>query len=167
LLRFDHSIKEKNMHSSRWGFHPCDYQTFRKLKILHQIYQRAIRMSHAWARWKRKDPLNRVSRRRIRNDKGQTIGYDPPVPLPEPKICAVFSQRICKRVHVDKRGNVFREGFLDDRIATSDVGVVADYTSARKPRSIAAEVQPLRLSLAAIDELFDKAKAWLEKQDVN
>ena len=27
---------------SRWGFHPCDYETYRKLKLLNLLYQRAI-----------------------------------------------------------------------------------------------------------------------------
>ncbi len=93
------------MFQSRWGFHPCDYQTFRKLKLLIQVYLQTVRLAHAWQRWKRKDPHNRVMRRRIRNDKGQTIGYEPPVPMPEPKICPVFSQKV-----FEKRKQRFLQG---------------------------------------------------------
>ena len=40
------------VYPSRWGFHPCDYQTYRKLKLLHAVYQKAVRQAHAWRRWK-------------------------------------------------------------------------------------------------------------------
>ena len=90
------------MFQSRCGFHPCDYSTYRKLKFLHHVYQ-----GHAHrpclGGWKRKDPQNRVMRRRIRNDKGQTIGYDPPVPLAEPCLCPIFSQKVLEKRHVDKK----------------------------------------------------------------
>ena len=92
------------MFRSRWGFHPCDYATCRKLKLLNRLYLRAVRLAHAWARWQRKDLHNRVVRRRIRNEKGQTVGYAPPVPLPEPKLCPLLSRKVVERRHVDKKG---------------------------------------------------------------
>jgi hypothetical protein len=155
------------MFKSRWGFHPCDYPTFRKLKLLNQIYMRAVRLAHAWQRWQRKDPHNRVMRRRIRNDKGQTIGYESPSPLAEPNICPVFSQKTFEKRHVDKKGNFSAAGFMEEKVVTADLGIPADYAAARKPVSAAAEVRPLHLSLADIDELYDKARHWLERQDVS
>src|SRR5712691_10368216 len=119
------------MFQSRWGFHPCDYQTFRKLKFLNQIFLHAARLAHAWQRWKRKDPHNRVIRRRIRNDKGQTIGYEPPVPMPEPKICPVFSQKVFENRHVDKKGNLSKGGFMEEKVVTDDLWIPGDYSSAR------------------------------------
>ena len=86
---------------SRWGFHPCEFSTYRKLKLLNLVYQRAVRMAHAWQRWKRKDPHNRVSRRRIRNDDGRTIGYGPPTPIAEPPLCTVFSRKAKEKRFVD------------------------------------------------------------------
>ena len=154
------------MFQSRWGFHPCDYSTYRKLKFLHHIYQKALRMARAWERWKRKDPHNRVMRRRIRNDKGQTIGYDPPVPLTEPCLCPIFSQKVLERRHVDKKGNVFREGFLDEKVVTDELGIVDDYGSARRPVKELGEVQPLRVSLDTIDSLCEQAQHWLEERAV-
>jgi hypothetical protein len=154
------------MFQSRWGFHPCDYSTYRKLKFLNQVYLRAICLAHAWARWKRKDPHNRVMRRRIRNDKGHTIGYEPPVPLAEPRICPTFTQKVLEKRHVDKKGNVIRDGFLDEKMVTEDLGIAADYTAARRPVKESTEVQPLRLSMEAIESLYEQARRWLENQDV-
>lgn len=154
------------MFQSRWGFHPCDYQTYRKLKLLNQVYRQAIRLAHAWARWKRKDPHNRVLRRRIRNEKGQIIGYEPPVPLPEPRICPVFAQKIIEIRHVDKKGNVSREGFPEEKVVTDDLRIPADYASARKPVANAAEVQLLHHTEPELEALYEKVHTWLEEQDV-
>ncbi len=154
------------MFSSRWGFHPCDYSTYRKLKVLNLVYLRAVRLAHAWTRWKRKDPHNRVIRRRIRNEKGQTIGYEPPVALPEPKTCSVFSQKVIEKLHVDKKGIFSREGFVEERVVTDDFCIPSDYSSARVPAANPSEVQPLHHSVAEIEELYEKARAWLEEQDV-
>ena len=154
------------MFQSLWGFHPCDYQTFRKLRFLNQIYLHAVRLAHAWQRWKRKDPHNRVVRRRIRNDKGQTIGYEPPVPMQEPKICPVFSQKVFEKRHVDKKGTFSREGFMEETVVTDDLWIPADYASARKPVADQAGVQALHHTVAELEELCEKARAWLEAQDV-
>jgi hypothetical protein len=151
---------------SRWGLHPCDYSTFRKLKFLNMLYQRAVRMAHAWDRWKRKDPHNRVSRRRIRNEKGQTIGYGEPIPVAEPPICPVFSRKVQEKRFVDKKGNHSKDGFLDERVVTDDPRIATDYSAARKPVSDPGAVRPLRCSLAEIDDWYDKARAWVEQQDV-
>jgi hypothetical protein len=147
------------MFQSRWGFHPCDYSTYRKLKFLHHVYQRAVRMAHAWERWKRKDPHNRVMRRRIRNAKGQTIGYEAPVPIAEPRICPIFSQRHLENRHVDKNGNFFREGFLEEKVVTDDLGISGDYVAARRPVKELAEVRPLRVGLETIDTLYEQARS--------
>jgi hypothetical protein len=154
------------MFRSRWGFHPCDYQTYRKLKFLNQVYLQAIRLAHCWARWKRKDPHNRVIRCRIRNEKGQTIGYKPPLPLPEPKICSLFSQKVFEQRHMDKKGNFSREGFLEEKLVTDHLWIPVDYASARKPVADPAKVQPLHLTLAELEELYEKARRWLGEQDL-
>jgi hypothetical protein len=152
------------MFQSRWGFHPCDYSTYRKLKFLHHAYLKSVRLAHVWQRWRRKDPHNRVMRRRIRNDKGQTIGYEPPVPIPEPQMCPVFSRKVPERRHVNKKGQFFRDGFLEEKVVTDDFGIVADYAAARKPAKEKAEVQPLRMPLETIDALYEQARKWLENR---
>jgi len=151
---------------SRFGFHPCDYSTYRKLKFLNMVYQRAVRLAHAWHRWKRKDPHNRVSRHRIRNDKGQTIGYADPVPLSEPMICPVFSRKVQEKRFVDKNGRHIKEGFLDEKVVTDDPRIATDYSAVRKPVPEPAAVRPLRATVPEIDELYEKARAWVEQQDV-
>ncbi len=142
------------MFQSRWGFHPCDYSTYRKLKFLHCVYQKAVRMAHAYSRWQRKDPHNRVMRRRIRNDAGQTIGHEPPVPLSEPRLCPIFSKKVLEKRHIDKKGTLFRDGFLEEKVVTDDFGIAADFASARRPFKELVEVRPISISVEAIECTF-------------
>jgi hypothetical protein len=44
---------------SRWGYHPCNYETFLKLKRLHKAYFEGLRMLAIWRRWRAKRPHNR------------------------------------------------------------------------------------------------------------
>lgn len=45
---------------SRWGYHPCHYELFRKLKSLHGWYWQSLYDFHRWYRWWRKDEQNRT-----------------------------------------------------------------------------------------------------------
>jgi hypothetical protein len=154
------------MFPSRWGFHPCDYATFRKLKTLHQAYLKALRMARVWERWERKAPHNRVSRRRLRNAQGQTIAYDAPVPIPEPALCSVFTQKIQEQRFIDKNGNVAKDGFLMTKLVINDMRIIVDYHNARRPAASAAEVKPVTLSVVEIDALYEAVRKWVENQDV-
>jgi len=137
--------KEKNpmltqeTYKSRWGFHPCDYQTFKKLKFLHKLYHEALRKKAEWERWERKAPWNRVIRHKIRNSQGQVIGFQPPVCRPEPELCPVFNEKV-KEVHM------------------RNLDVFADYQNARHPSPLPEEVQPLKLSLEEIDRLYQQVQ---------
>jgi hypothetical protein len=46
-------------HASRFGFHVCDVETYRRLKRLHAWYWQTARDFHRWWRWQRKLPHNR------------------------------------------------------------------------------------------------------------
>lgn len=45
---------------SRWGFHPCNYELFLKIKTLHKACWQTVRDFHRWHRWQRKLPQNRA-----------------------------------------------------------------------------------------------------------
>lgn len=63
------------VHKSRWGFHPCDYETFRKLRRVHKAYHEGLRLLARWRRWTAKRPHNRR-------------GPEPAVPAVMRKVCA-------------------------------------------------------------------------------
>lgn len=53
---------EQPTHQSRWGFHPCDHETFRDLKEFHKLLLRDLRATRRYERWSAKLPHNRVRR---------------------------------------------------------------------------------------------------------
>lgn len=120
---------------SRWGFHPCDYETFRKLKTIHKWYYKALHDYAKWERWYRKEPQNRVIRCWIRNAAGNKIG-----------------SRI---VEIQQEPLFFYLGAGQWRRFTSD------YQNARQPVE-EKNVLPLRNTLSEIDDLYNKLKAWTE-----
>lgn len=63
-----HATEEKIEHKSRWGYHPCDYQTYVKLRKLHKLMWRMMRQLGRYRSWDRKLPQNQG---------------------PEPKVCPV------------------------------------------------------------------------------
>ena len=65
---------EPGVHRSRHGFHPCSYETYRKLKYLRKQYWQTLYQFHHWYRWDRKQPQNRIG--------------------PEPKFCRSFADPV-------------------------------------------------------------------------
>jgi hypothetical protein len=110
------------------------------LKELSKAWQKALRQRGAWQRWYRKLPHNRVRRVRIRNEKGETIGYGNPMPIPEPAVSPTF----CRKVMLPSGKEAIE---LDSR------GTEAAYRLARYPKSSAEEVMPLAISEEEIREL--------------
>ncbi len=72
------------VHKGRWGFYPCEYSVYKNLKILSSASYKAERRLAEHERWNRKQPQNRVFRKKIRNENGFVIGYEKPIPRPEP-----------------------------------------------------------------------------------
>jgi hypothetical protein len=90
--------KEKISRSkSRWGYHPCDYETFMRLKKLHKWVWEQRYAYARWRRWSRKEPQNRVVRHRApatpssrangKMMRGAVIRVDS---IPEPKVASTF-----------------------------------------------------------------------------
>jgi hypothetical protein len=115
----------------RWGWYPCDYDTYRKIRKLYGYYLKSLRMDAAHARWARKEPQNRVLKRKVLDAQGRVckretvLGEDgQPVMRPEPPIM---------RVPISH--------FVEE-----------DYRNAKMPKATQADVQPLKLSLSSIDQ---------------
>jgi hypothetical protein len=82
---------------SRWGFHPCDYETYAKLKALHKHYWQSLYDFHRWHRWWRKRPENR---RRAEPAVGSLFVVDRPWYKPV-KRCGVKGFKVYPRTVVD------------------------------------------------------------------
>lgn len=151
------------VHQSRWGFHPTSRETDKKLRFLNGVYQKALSRASAWTRWNNKSPSNRFTRKRIRNEKGQTIGYGDKIQWNEPNICPIFSNKITKKVNINPiNGQYFKNGIDWTVIETFNQQVSDSAFRSRMPYVTAQEVKPLPLSTEKIDVLYDQAKNWME-----
>lgn len=82
----------KPVFRSRWGFHPCDYETYQSLRRLRFLWFRTLRRLAAWHRWNRKRPHNRVLWRRVRVD-GRPVGWERAAPWNEPAVPAFMVEQ--------------------------------------------------------------------------
>lgn len=122
---------------SRWGFHPCDYSLFVKLKSLHRWYWQTVYDFHRWHRWQRKEAQNRVG--------------------PEPRFCDLFVDNSVWHKPARRRGvdgcKVYPKTVIDH-------GVVDLYRRARMPQ--AEPVEPFDAeTVGRIEELYREAIAKL------
>ena len=134
--------KETNVFQSKWGFHPCNYDIFLKLKKIHKEYYRAVRQLANYDRWNRKDPKNRVIRKWKRNDMGQKIGCEIVGPRTEPYINPVFAETVVSR---------WSGTFKVIRFSN----IIDDYNKARMPK-LRSNVEQLSMTNEQINELYEK-----------
>jgi hypothetical protein len=125
-------------HQGKYGYYPCDWDTYRKLKAINFAYSKALHGKKQWERWERKDPKNRVIRVKLKNSAGQVVGYQAPIPMSEPPICPVF----CKKINFDK-------------VVISD-SLYDDYRRARYPKPIPEAVEHLKNNLETINWLYSQ-----------
>lgn len=126
----------------RFGYYPCNYETYRKIRAIYSHYWQALHSYGRWTRWNRKEPQNRVSYSRVRNDKGQVVGKVLVGPVSEPQRSNVFYtvrgfRRKCEHALIDN-------------------GISECYNMARMPVENKNDVQNLPLSIAVINEMYDK-----------
>ncbi len=120
----------RNENQSRWGFHPCNYELFHKLKRLHRWYWQTVYDFHRWHRWWRKEVQNRVGT--------------------EPVFCADFVQDKPwfkpVRIHGEAACKVYQKTVVD-------CGIVDLYQQARMPKSEPVELFETE-AVERIEELY-------------
>ena len=170
------TMTETKVYQSKWGYHPCDLETYKKLRKLNQWFMKAQREAAEWNRWARKDKQNRVIRKFIRNDQGQKIGCEIVGPKPEPVIDSPFCkidlndescwrrfdwtrtpQTYRLRKHKLDGNTRIREEycFYLTNLFVNSFGVDIDYNNAKRPVTEDA-VTPLRNSVKEINNLYEK-----------
>ena len=82
----------ENVHKSRWGFHSCSYEDFKKIKLLHKHYWLAKYAEAIHKRYYGKLPHNRVIR------KMNKIVLTKPIPIPAPLFPAIYEKILKKAV---------------------------------------------------------------------
>jgi hypothetical protein len=149
-------------HEGKYGWYPCDWATYRKLKELNMAYTKAMHEKAAWERWDRKEPQNRVIRGKLKNSKGQVVGYQAPIPMPEPELTTFFCKKVVKNVKWGKKGQYYKEGKDETFVELVDSSVPKDYRNARFPVAGQEGVTPLTLTLETINVLHNKLCVQLQ-----
>jgi len=141
------------IHQSTWGWHPCDYATFRLLKRLHRACEEARRQFAAWQRWRRKMPHNRVIRRWLRDDQGRRIGCVIAGPRPEPSLSPLFCVRRLTPSFWSEDGKPLKEARFVEDVVFDDRGLQTAYRTARKLAASPETVQPLSIAVEELQRL--------------
>ena len=132
-------IANNSTFQSRWGFHPCSYEFFLKLKRLHKWYWQTVSDFHRWHRWQRKLPHNRFGS--------------------APSYCPLFVEDAIWYKPVRTRGV---NGFRVYPKTVVDRGVVSLYHQARLPQP--QPVPPLdEATVQHIEALYAAAEACCQK----
>lgn len=129
---------------SKYGFHPCDINLYRKLCVLNKLTYEAEVQFAEWERWNRKQPQNRVIRKKIRNPAGQVVGWSVEGRREEPKVSSIFCR---KSVGVDGRDYYELNIWLINVIRNSK-------KRAQHPKVSEDRVWPLLISEQKIDGLY-------------
>jgi hypothetical protein len=119
---------------SRWGFHPCDYEFFLKLKRLHKWYWQTLYDFHRWHRWWRRLAANRIGS--------------------EPKCCPAFIVDQMWHKSVQVRGE---KGFKLYPRTVVDHGAVNLYQLALRPQLEPVPPFDAR-TIALIEALYEEVQ---------
>jgi hypothetical protein len=169
---------KERIHKSKWGYHPCDYATFLKLKKLNYRLLVAKRKAAAWHRWDRKATHNR---------KGKEPTIDEVFAVKKGKFQAVFSIDKKKRgVYIgertphsywvsDGRKEITTTKDKDYKIIATNAdiyaycstknggcieidtyGIERNYQRAKAPKPKIEDVEALDIDEKLIDELLQK-----------
>ncbi|MDB5292026.1 MAG: hypothetical protein JWL69_3267 [Phycisphaerales bacterium] len=151
-MNVNSSAQSPQVVRGRWGFYPCGVETYLKLKRLNALVHQSRVIAASWARWNRKQPQNRIVRQTLRDTAGRPVGRVPKlndegqvIPIPEPRrpIAAAFIRPPGKNFDID---------------VAEAIGL--DYHNARYPKATEAEVTPLILTPAQIDEQIARYETW-------
>lgn len=125
-----------NAVKGRWGWYPCDYQTYLKLKEIKKRYWESVYADARYKRWERKLPKNRK-------------GAEPPKPCPIVGI-REWGWR------TDVNGNK-SWGLVPSK---RDQHLLDWFELARKPQANEADVKPfMNGQIDLINEIYEKLNA--------
>jgi hypothetical protein len=132
---------------------PCDRETYRKLKRIRHLATFAEAERKRWDRSQRRLPHNRTFKRfRLRDANGR-FAREP-----------VDARRMIFAPFYDLDAAETSLGFPRDARLARETDLMtrffAAYRAARHPKPTAAAVEPLKLSVAEVDELLTRIEVW-------
>jgi hypothetical protein len=141
----------------KYGWYPCDWATYRKLKALNIDYDKALHEKARWERWERKEPQNRVVRAKLKDSKGNVVGYAAAIPQTEPEITSIFLTKVVRKTQW-KNGKYYKDGIDETVVELTSLPIFEDYWKSRYPVAGEEGVSSLSMNLDLINELYNKLK---------
>lgn len=129
------------VHESKRGFHPCDHETFLKLKEAHKLLLRAYRDVKCFIRWDDKLPHNRK-------------GSKPRCPA---DFIEIGFHQLDKHSFTGRGFARCRDSL--GRTRNLYLHVLHEYQKARRPKARPEDVEPLDLP-ADLDEAIEKLREF-------
>ncbi len=167
---------------SNWGYHPCNYETFLKLKMLYKAYHASQSRAKAWFRWARKMDRNRkgnepqvlpvfnelvpsqgirsYSNERtmhstwLKTDKGTAYAYEIPMGYEPEEVKASWGT-------YTRQKSTGRNH--DKTVVVRSHAIEEAYRQARIPAKSPEDVRPLIIPLAQIDAMMSDLSDWLDR----
>lgn len=131
----------QQVYESRWGYHPCNYETCLELKKAHKLLLRAYRDAKRNIRWNRKQP---------QNQKG-----------PEPRAPKDFIESGYHRL--DKK-SFYGLGFRRYNGRNLYLHILEQYQKARRPQPNPHAVEPLDLP-KDLDQVIERLEQFYGESD--
>lgn len=150
-------VETQQLHKSRWGYHPCDYDTYIKLKKLYKLYWQAVYAHARWKRWERKKPSNRVIRVWKYDAQSRKCGATILGPRPEPTPSSIFCETGPVVSNWGQDGKFFPCGRPSTGWVLNDYGIMEAFVRAGYPVAEPGLVKPLGISRADIEQLLARA----------
>jgi hypothetical protein len=135
----EYQVLSANVHQSKWGYHPCDHETFLKYKQLYALALADWKRAKAFWRYWRKQPQNRFAKGVVRSMDGRPIATIKGAPLPEPRE-PYFCPNVLRAdgewvLQKDIQTFYYIHRDRDHRPAAPHELLLADYRTARMPYS--------------------------------
>lgn len=145
---------ETTTYQSKWGFHACDRETYKKIKRIRHLIEKCQSRNNRFRWFWRKAPQNRV----IKTDRG-TIR----TPMTEPKLFELFYRKVETNVpHCQREACGYHPEQYRYQIAETPEyeHFMKTYQRSRRPLPTASSVLPLLHSVEDIDKLLSEMEAY-------
>lgn len=146
---------QKTVHQSRWGFHPISREASKKLRFINGVFAKAQHAAAAWVRWDRKDPKNRILKRRDKDGRKQPVldAEGKPVLMKEPKYNPLFHtvQAFERKETYWCVPSLYRSTGLGEKVLSWS-------RIARMPAPTSDAVQELPVTEEEIEQLYQQVK---------
>jgi hypothetical protein len=142
-------VVPEGVFQGRFGFHPCDYETFKMLKTIKKHYYQSLRQAGNAKRYYRKEPRNLFTKRPIRNEAGQVVRREKDQPIPRPVVHPTFIDISTITACPTRKTGTY----------VKHADMVTAFNYARMPQATAREVRPLSVSKDRIRELYEACQA--------